>query len=359
MSRIPSVLRSIGAAMAAGGLVLGLAACGVSAGAPATQSPGRTFPLATAAAPAATLAVATATGAPVTQDGRIAYGVRAADGSSNLFSVLPDGSDLRQLTTGSGNHLCAAYAADKSRIAYCADVSGSFEIWTMLPDGTNPAQLTHLGGRALFPDFSRDGTKVAFAGAEGTDPHTEVYTVDALTGTGLVALTSCAHGAQGCANDYPAWSPDSKLIVYVHQDAADANDQGVNQQVWVMNADGSNQRPLTKGSDPKDQVPDWSPDGSRITYSAGTASNEGIWVMAADGSAPTQLTGCRSGDPSPCAAGADFAPVWSPDGTRIAFLRSFADVGLNDRPIFVMNADGTNQHRLLAGTILQTVPAWQ
>src|SRR5262245_14405561 len=55
-------------------------------------------------------------------NGRIAFGVRAADGSSNIFSAMPDGSGLRQLTTGAGNHLCAAYSADGKQIAYCSDV---------------------------------------------------------------------------------------------------------------------------------------------------------------------------------------------------------------------------------------------
>ncbi len=72
------------------------------------------------------------------------------------------------------------------------------------------------------------------------------------------------------------------------------------------------------------------------------------------------MSGCLPDEASPCAAGDDFGPVWSPDGTRIAFLRAFGAVGANDRPVYVMNADGTDQQRLLAGgPILQTVPAWQ
>jgi Tol biopolymer transport system component len=288
-------------------------------------------------------------------NGRIAFGVRAADGSANIFSVLPDGTAVRQLTTGAGNHLCTAYSADGNEIAYCADAGGNFEIWTMKPDGTQQAQITHLGGRALFPDFSPDGSKIAFAGTEGADPNTEIYVVDAATSTGLVALTSCATLAPGCANDYPVWSPDGRQIVFVHQDDLDASDSGVNEQVWVMNADGSNQHPLTTGTDPKDQLPAWSPDGTRIAYASGAGSNEGIWVMGADGSSPRQLSGCHAGDPSPCAAGGDFGPVWSPDGTKIAFLRTFVDVGKDDRPIYVMNADGSDQVRLTSGDILQTI----
>ena len=292
-------------------------------------------------------------------NGRIAFGVRAADGTANIFSVLPDGTDTRQLTTGSGNHLCAAYAADGNQIAFCADTSGTFEIWTMKPDGSKPTQLTHLGGRALFPDLSRDGKKVAFGGVEGEDPNTEIYVVDAASGKGLVALTSCKGLAQGCSNDYPVWSPDGRSIVFIHTDDFDANENPVNSQVWVMDADGGNGHALTTDSPMKDQVPDWSPDGSLIAYASGAGDSEGIWVMKADGSMPHQLSGCLPGDASPCKAGSDFGPVWSPDGTRIAFLRSFHAIGTEDRPVYTMEADGSHQVRVLLGTILAAVPAWQ
>jgi TolB protein len=273
--------------------------------------------------------------------------------------MLPDGTDSRQLTSGAGNHLCAAYAADASRIAYCADTSGAFEIWTMKPDGSTPAQLTHLGGKALFPDISHDGKKVAFAGVERDAPNTEIYVVDGMTGEGLAALTSCAGLKPGCSNDYPAWSPDGTSIVYIHTDDYDANDRPVNSQVWVMNADGSKPRALTTDSPVKDQVPDWSPDGSQITYASGAGDSEGIWVMNADGSEPHQVSGCKSGEPAPCQAGSDFGPEWSPDGRAIAFLRAFQAVGSADRPIYTMDADGSHQVRVSLGPILAAVPAWQ
>ena len=312
----------------------------------------------TAAAPTATTS-AEATHSTSTA-GLIAFGVKSASGS-NVFSMNADGSDLRQLTTDTGNHLCASLSADASQVAYCGDGSGNFEIWTIKADGTTATQLTHLEGRALFPDESHDGKKIVFGGVEGDDPNTEIYVVDATTGAGLVALASCAGRAEGCANDYPSWSPDGKQIVFIHQDDY-VNEVGVNQQVWVMNADGSKQHPLTSSSPQKDQLPNWSPDGKSIVYasfSSADATNEGIWVMKSDGSGQQQLSGCLPGEASPCAAGADFGPVWSPDGTSIAFLRSFIDLGTNDRPIYVMNADGSDQHRVIEDTILAAVPSWQ
>jgi Tol biopolymer transport system component len=295
---------------------------------------------------------------PGATNGRIAFGVRAADGSANVFSAEPDGTALRQLTHGAGNHLCPTYSADGKQMAFCADTSGAFEIWTMKPNGTQQRQLTHLGGFATFPDFSPDGTKVAFGGTEGSDPNTEIYVVSAATGGGLHALTSCASFGPGCFNDTPAWSPDGTKIVFIHADDSD-DDGATNQQVWVVDADGGNAHALTSTADPKDQVPDWSPDGSRISFQSGGYGNGGIWVMNADGTGQHQLTGCVSSDPSPCAAGDDFGTAWSPDGTKIAFLRDLRQAGGTDRPVYVMNADGTGQHRLLSAPSLQAVPAWQ
>ena len=325
MLRMRSILSSIGLAVVIAGLVL----------APVSA----TYPGAT--------------------NGRIVFGVRATDGSANIFSAQPDGTGLRQLTTGPGNHLCPAISADGREIAYCADVTGSFEIWTMKQNGTKQHQVTHLGGFATFPDISPDGTKIVFGGSEGADPNGEIYVVDAATGSDLIALTSCVSLAAGCSNDFPAWSPDGRLIVFTHTDDFDADGNPVNEQVWVMNADGANQHPLTTDSAPKDQVPDWSPDGSKIAYNSGLFGSGGIWVMDADGSDQHQLTGCAAADASPCAQGDDFGTAWSPDGTKIAFLRDFRSVGINDRPIYVMDADGSHQHRLLSGPILQAVPAWQ
>jgi Tol biopolymer transport system component len=293
---------------------------------------------------------------PGATNGRIAFGVRASDGSSNIFSAMPDGSDLRQLTAGAGNHLCAAYSADGRQIAYCSDVSGAWEIWAMKQNGTKEHQVTHLNGFSIFPDFSPDGSKIAFNSfidAEGSD---EIYVVDAATGGGLTALTDCPGEGTFCLNDYPAWSPDGRQIAFVHAEHFDADGNPLDEQVWVMDADGSHQRQLTTDAPFKDQVPDWSPDGTKIAYASGLS---GIWVMNADGTDQHQLSGCGPSDPTPCATGDDFGPAWSPDGTKIAFVRSFQNLGSSNRPVFVMNADGTDQHQLVAGQSLQAVPSWQ
>ena len=295
---------------------------------------------------------------PGQHNGRIAFGIRGTDGS-NIFSVRPDGTGQKQLTKGPGFHFCPSYSPDGRTIAYCANVSGFWEIWTMRANGTKQRQLTHLEGFATFPDFSPDGKTIAFGGTEGTDEHNEIYAVDAKTGGGLHALTSCVGLADGCFNDLPVWSPDGTRIAYMHGVYDPILDAVVDEQVWVMDADGGNPHPITTDSAPKDQVPDWSPDSSMIAYHAGDYGNGGIWVIDADGGNNHQISGCVAGDPSPCAQGDDWGPAWSPDGKKIAFLRDYGALGINDRPVYVMDADGSHQHRVTAAPALHAVPAWQ
>jgi TolB protein len=279
--------------------------------------------------------------------GRIAFGVTGSGGNVDIWTALPNGHDLRQLTTSPAFDSCPAYSADGSHIAFCSNRTGAYEIWTMDRHGGDQRAITSLGGRALFPDWSPDGRTIVFGGVQGVDHHPEIYRVDATTGGGLTSLTSCAGLAPGCFNQYPVYSPDGTKIAFIHADARDAAGNLVNEQVWVMDANGGNKIQLTSNGSPHDQLPDWSPDGTRIAYEEGPVGDGRIFVMDADGNHQSQLT---------FGPGDDFGAAWSADGSRIAFVRDF---GGGDRPVIVMDADGSYQHRLTSGSATQFVPAWQ
>jgi TolB protein len=271
-------------------------------------------------------------------NGRIAFGMNV-NGNTDVYTVLPNGDDLRRLTTDPGFDACAAYSADGRRIAYCSGQGGGpVQVWTMKQNGTDKEQVTHMSGAAIFPDYSPDGSKIVFAAQPAGATARNIYVVPSDGGTPQ-QLTTVGN------NVYPAFSPDGSKIVFT------SNRTGTS-QVYVMNADGSGQTQLTFDPQPKDQVPDWSPDGSKIAYLADThgisdvvnPSWGDIWVMNADGSGQHAIT----------SGGSWYGTAWSPDGTRIVTL------DFPSRTVYTVNAaDGSDVEAVHPGPGVQFVPGWQ
>ena len=169
-------------------------------------------------------------------------------------------------------------------------------------------------------------SKIAFT--SDRDGNAEIYVMNA-DGSNQTRLTNNTTGDWG-----PAWSPDGARIAFT-------SDRDDNWAIYVMNTDGSNQARLTNNTT-GDWWPAWSPDGTRIAFSSARDGNWAIYVMNSDGSNQTQLTA------------ADWGPAWSPDGSRIAFA---SDQGATAE-IYVMNADGSNQTRLTENPASDYKLAW-
>ncbi|MFC1693428.1 right-handed parallel beta-helix repeat-containing protein, partial [Candidatus Latescibacterota bacterium] len=135
----------------------------------------------------------------------------------------------------------------------------------------------------------------------------------------------------------PTWSSDSYKIVFY------SNRVG-NYEIYVMNADGSNQTNLTNNT-AYDGIPSWSPDGSKIAFYSNRDGNYEIYVMNADGSNQTRLTNNSAIDGN---------PSWSPDSSKIAFY-SNRD---GNYEIYVMYADGSNQTNLTNNSYYDVEPSW-
>jgi Tol biopolymer transport system component len=147
-----------------------------------------------------------------------------------------------------------------------------------------------------------------------------------------------------------SWSPDGQRIALYRGVGVDGGGRfDADWDILTMAADGSDVRRLT--DDPAlDLFPVYSPDGSKIAFTSDRAGTVDIWVMDADGSNLVQLTQFENDSLD------DYHPTWSPDGEQIAFVRGKVPPGA-DGKLWVIDADGSNGHVLL-DTPLVFFPRW-
>ena len=138
---------------------------------------------------------------------------------------------------------------------------------------------------------------------------------------------------------YPIWSPNGKQIVFTRfmgqwsEKKRDFVRVVMNQDVFVIDADGTNQRNLTNHPE-YDSFPDWSSDGKQIVFASSRSRiGSNLFVMSADGDNIKQITELKWVT----------GPRWSPDGKRIAFETDDFEV---DRQVYVVDADGRNPWRV-------------
>lgn len=254
----------------------------------------------------------------------------------------------------------AAQAASRGTAAnglilFQAHVGRYNQLFTIKPDGSGLEQVTKIPftgdtDGAEQADWSPDGQTIAFdaPSRKGGDTFINLFTV-APDGSGLAELALALPGFNGA----PSYSPDGTKIAF-DQDAGPSrpNVHGI----FVANADGSDPRRLVTGiatPDAYDTNTDWSPDGTRISFTRVKNEREAaIFVVRADGSGLKRLTPWRLD-----AANAD----WSPDGSKLLF-HSYYDVQPGQSPnIFTIRPDGGKMTALThyAGGATQALgPSW-
>jgi Tol biopolymer transport system component len=277
-----------------------------------------------------------APGALVDAHGKIAFQSNR-DGNYEIYVMNADGSRQTRLTKNATFDGNPSWSPNGRAIAFQSNRDGRSEIYVMNADGSHQTRLTHNRGYDGAPAWSRDGKRIAFRSDRAGQA--EIYVMNA-DGSGQTNLT------RNSANDFePTWSPDGRRIAF-------RSDRGGYAQIYTMDADGSDQVRISPGADPEaigppatDAFPAWSPDGERIAFDHNIPGNAEIYVMDADGGDRRPLTD----DPAP-----NGGPAWSPSGRHIAF-RSSRD---GNREIYVMNADGTRQTRLTNNTGADHRPDW-
>jgi uncharacterized repeat protein (TIGR01451 family) len=272
------------------------------------------------------LAPATAQAAFPGANGRIAFSADPdGDGNIDIYTVNPDGSDVRQLTTDSGLDFNPAWSPDGQKISFdrraCFNCAGG--IWTMNADGSGQTQLAYSSSGYPYenPGWSPDGTQIAFTWSEHcNDGGLLVMNAD---GSNLHHVVCVTHPYNGPTT----WSPDGTTIVW------DAG--GPTRYIYSVRPDGTNLTGLSGAfgfREGEEAEANFSPDGGKIVftffpYCSGCPAE--LNTMDSLGLTRSSIPGTQSGS----------SPAWSPDGTRIVLQK----VGSG---IHAVNVDGSGDTQI-------------
>ena len=270
-----------------------------------------------------------------------------------IYTMNLDGSNIRLVSTGNGRTTCSYFYPNGKKILYSSTHLGakecpprpdfskgyvwaiypSFDIFTARPDGSGLKQLTSTPGYDAETTISKQG-KLVFTSTRDGD--LDIYTMDG-NGKNVRRLTS-ELGYDGG----PFWSYDGKQIVYrafhpqtekEKSDYLELLKQNLIRpstlEIWVMNADGSNKRQVTRNGK-ANFGPYFFPDGKRIIFASNMDDPKGrnfdLYKINVDSSGLERITFNDT---------FDGFPMFSPDGKKLVFASNRNAKTRGDTNIFI------------------------
>jgi TolB protein len=291
-----------------------------------------------------------------------------AQGTFVAHTIAPDSGEQRHLTnirqlTNGGENAEAYFSADGKRLIFQSTRDGRTcdQQYIMNTDGTNVHRVSNGKGKTTCGYFMDGDRRIFFASSSAVDtactprpdpskgyvwrldPY-DIYTANP-DGSRLERLTKYGvYTAEGVL------SPDGRKIVFTSLKDGDLD-------IYTMRVDGTNIKRLTTQPG-YDGGPFFSPDGKKIAYRAWHPSDTAltnyqdllkqrlvrpnrmeIWVMNADGSDQHQITNL---------GGANFAPFFTPDSRRIIFSSNYKNPKSRNFELYLVNPDGTGLEEVTA-----------
>jgi Tol biopolymer transport system component len=274
-------------------------------------------------------------------------------GCDQQYIMNVDGTAMRRVSSGQGRTTCGYFFARDARILYAStehlgracpprpDYSRgyvwslyNYDIYVADASGANTARLTNNPDYDAEGTLSPDGQTIVFTSLRDGD--LDIYTMR-TDGTQLKRLTRTLGYDGG-----PFFSPDGKLIVYRGSHPGTAADSAeyrllLNQRqvrparmdIWVMNADGSNQRQVTSLAG-ANFAPYFTPDGRRIIFASNhqnpRSRNFDLYLVNLDGSNLEQVT---------TSSEFDAFPMFSPNGRQLVWASNRNSAVQGETNIFI------------------------
>ena len=304
---------------------------------------------------------------------RIAF-VGEPDGNSDIFSMNADGSGVTRLTDDPAQDEFPLWSPDGHYLAFISNRYGSNELFLLDVDNSDLTRLTEVYN-VNFVTWSPDSQSVAFSSMEDGDQNLYVLTLE----DGAPKAIANSKDIEAMPN----WSPNGDKITYVT----------MMDQMGTLNSispDGSDRETLFETDTIAMYLPQWSPSGEKIVFIGDIDGIGDIYLYDTVTRQVTNLTESQTTDNIDLSAwsqdgqkivfymldydekdtdiyvldvasteavqltdtpGIDTVPVFSPDGQSIIFSTQreeySGDVGMAPQALYTMNADGSDQHKLL------------
>jgi TolB protein len=269
------------------------------------------------------------------------------------YTMRVDGTELKRVSNGKGKTTCGYYMDGDRRIFYASTQAADsacppkpdpskgyvwgldpFDIYVANADGSGTKRLTNFGVYTAEGTLSPDGKRIVFTSLKDGD--LDLYTMN-VDGTGMKRLTTAAgydggafFSPDGTKIVYRAWHPTDTALTNYRSLLAQRLVRPNRMELWVMNADGSNQHQITNLGG-ANFGPFFTPDGRRIIFSSNyknpRSSNFDLYLVNLDGSRLEQITFDNQ---------FDGFPMFSPDGKLLVWASNRGDAaGTHDTNLYL------------------------
>ncbi len=270
-----------------------------------------------------------------------------------IFTMKIDGSDVRLVSTGKGRTTCSYFFPDGSRILYASTHHVSpdcppkpdhshgyvwplygYDVFTALPDGSDVRAITDDPGYDAEGTMNPQGTRIVFTSTRDGD--IDLYSM-APDGSDVVRLTDevgydggAFYSEDGTKIVYRAHHPQSEEeIAGFKAHLAASEVEPFRLDLWVMDSDGSNKRRITDNAS-ANFCPFFHPDGRRIVFASNLEDPKGhdfdLYLVGVDGTGLERVT---------WHADFDGFPMFSPDGRKIVFASNRHGSAPHETNVFI------------------------